>query len=92
MSLKIYFSSASGSREVKQQQNEIFQYLTAKKVKYEAVDICQTNDLKEEMRRLSGNPKAMPPQVFFDNVYCGDYNKFFESVEDDKADAFFKLK
>ncbi|RXN03074.1 SH3 domain-binding glutamic acid-rich 3 [Labeo rohita] len=84
MTITVYFSS------VKQHQQEIFQFLESKKFKYFAVDISQSPDKKEEMRKKVGNPSAMPPQVFNEDKYCGDYQKFFEAVEDGKPEAFFK--
>ncbi|XP_016368576.1 SH3 domain-binding glutamic acid-rich-like protein 3 [Sinocyclocheilus rhinocerous] len=71
MSITVYYSSVSGSREVKQHQSEILQFLDAKKIKYFAVDIAGSGDLKEEMRKKVGNPSAMPPQVFNGDKYCG---------------------
>ncbi|XP_051948173.1 SH3 domain-binding glutamic acid-rich-like protein 3 [Xyrauchen texanus] len=91
MSITVYYSSVSGSRELKQQQTEIFQFLDAKKIKYRVVDITETTDKKEEMRKKVGNPSAMPPQVFNGDKYCGDYQKFFDAVEDGKTEAFFKF-
>ncbi|XP_036405849.1 SH3 domain-binding glutamic acid-rich-like protein 3 [Megalops cyprinoides] len=91
MAVTVYFSSTSASRELKQHQTEIFQYLDANKIQYKAVDITQGSEVKEEMRKKSGNPSAMPPQVFNGDVYCGDYDKFFEAVELGKAEEFFKL-
>ncbi|KTF93996.1 hypothetical protein cypCar_00017157, partial [Cyprinus carpio] len=76
---------------VKQHQSEIFQFLDSKKIKYFAVDISASADVKEEMRKKAGNPSAMPPQVFNGDKYCGDYQKFFDAVEDGKPGAFFKL-
>ncbi|XP_018584276.1 SH3 domain-binding glutamic acid-rich-like protein 3 [Scleropages formosus] len=92
MSIIIYYSSVSGSRDLKQQQSAIFQYLDSKKIKYEAVDISASNSAKEDMRRKTGNPSALPPQVFNKGVYCGDYSKFSEAVEDEKVEEFLKLK
>ncbi|XP_006625956.1 SH3 domain-binding glutamic acid-rich-like protein 3 [Lepisosteus oculatus] len=92
MALTIYYSSVSGSREVKQQQTEIFQYLDSMKMKYKALDIAVSNDIKQEMRQKTGNPTAMPPQIFNGEVYCGDYAIFFQALEDRKADEFFKLR
>ncbi|XP_051961771.1 SH3 domain-binding glutamic acid-rich-like protein 3 [Xyrauchen texanus] len=91
MSITVYYSSVSGSREVKRHQAEIFQFLDAKKIKYCVVDITESTNKKDEMRKKVGNPSAMPPQVFNGDKYCGDYQKFFDAVEDEKPEAFFKL-
>ncbi|XP_072553607.1 SH3 domain-binding glutamic acid-rich-like protein 3 [Salminus brasiliensis] len=91
MSVVVYFSSAGGSREMKQQQNEIFQFLDGKKIIYRAHDITQSPEVKDEMRRKVGNPSALPPQVFNGDKYCGDYKAFFDAVEEGKPEKFFKL-
>ncbi|XP_036447489.1 SH3 domain-binding glutamic acid-rich-like protein 3 [Colossoma macropomum] len=91
MSIVVYFSSAGGSREVKRQQNEIFHFLDGKKIIYRTLDITQSSDLKDEMRKKVGNPLAMPPQVFNGDKYCGDYQAFFNAIEDGKPETFFKL-
>uniref|UniRef100_A0A674BEC7 Zgc:153284 n=1 Tax=Salmo trutta TaxID=8032 RepID=A0A674BEC7_SALTR len=56
---------------LKQQQSQIFSFLDSKKIKYKAVDITQGSEVKEEMRKKTGNPTALPPQVFNKDVYCG---------------------
>ncbi|MCI4387211.1 hypothetical protein PGIGA_G00071560 [Pangasianodon gigas] len=91
MSITIYFSSVSGSREIKKQQAEIFQFLDSKQIKYFVKDITVSPDVKKEMREKVGNPEALPPQVFNGNKYCGDYQAFFNAVEDGKPETFFKL-
>uniref|UniRef100_A0A6Q2Y8K2 Uncharacterized protein n=1 Tax=Esox lucius TaxID=8010 RepID=A0A6Q2Y8K2_ESOLU len=91
MSIVVYFSSISGSRELKQQQSQIFSFLDSKKIKYQAVDITQGPSGKEEMRKKAGNPTALPPQIFNGDKYCGDFSAFYEAVEAGKGEAFFKL-
>ncbi|KAJ8409675.1 hypothetical protein AAFF_G00217340 [Aldrovandia affinis] len=91
MSITIYYTSVSGSRELKGHQNKIFQYLDSKNIEYKMVDISQSSEVKDEMRRKADNPRALPPQIFSGDVYCGDYDKFFEALEEEKIDAFLKL-
>ncbi|XP_066556394.1 SH3 domain-binding glutamic acid-rich-like protein 3 [Amia ocellicauda] len=92
MALSIYYTSVSGSREVKHQQTELLQYLDSMKIKYKLIDISLSASFKEEMRQKTGNPTAMPPQIFNGEIYCGDYPLFFQAVEDGKVDAFLKRK
>ncbi|TSP79475.1 SH3 domain-binding glutamic acid-rich-like protein 3 [Bagarius yarrelli] len=91
MTIVVYISSAGGSREIKKQQEAILQYLQSKNIKYFEKDVTESSEIKEEMRKKAGNPKALPPQVFNGDHYCGDYQAFFDAVEDGKADKFFKL-
>ena len=45
--------------------------LEAKKIEFEKLDIAASEDLKKKMRDLIGDPKALPPQLFNDDQYCG---------------------
>lgn len=38
-------------------------------VKY--IDVSADEDAKKKMRDLSGNPSAVPPQIFNGDTYCG---------------------
>uniref|UniRef100_A0A670Y9A3 SH3 domain-binding glutamic acid-rich-like protein 3 n=1 Tax=Pseudonaja textilis TaxID=8673 RepID=A0A670Y9A3_PSETE len=89
--LPIYSTSVTGSREIKSQQSEVTRILDGKNIKYNMVDISQDNALREEMRTKSGNPKAIPPQIFNGDHYCGDYELFVEAVEQNTLQQFLKL-
>ncbi|XP_053124762.1 SH3 domain-binding glutamic acid-rich-like protein 3 [Hemicordylus capensis] len=90
-SLTVYSTSVTGSREIKSQQSEVTRILDGKNIKYNLVDISQDNALREEMRAKSGNPKAIPPQIFNGDQYCGDYELFVEAVEQSTLQEFLKL-
>ncbi|XP_060750192.1 SH3 domain-binding glutamic acid-rich-like protein 3 [Tachysurus vachellii] len=91
MPIIIYMSSASGSREIKKQQEAIFRFLDSKNIHYIAKDITVSPDVKNEMREKVGNFNALPPQVFNGSQYCGDYEVFSDAVEDRRPMSFFKL-
>ena len=55
---------------VKQQQRIQF-ILESKKIIAEYVDIAASQEAKEKMRQLMGDPKAIPPQIFNGDQYCG---------------------
>lgn len=40
-------------------------------VTLEYVDVAASEADKKKMRDLSGNPKALPPQFFNGDTYCG---------------------
>ncbi|XP_064196657.1 SH3 domain-binding glutamic acid-rich-like protein 3 [Anguilla rostrata] len=92
MPVVIYFTSVSGCNQTKKNQTSIFQHLDSKNIPYKTVDISQSADLRTEMRDKMGNPKALPPQIFNDDTYCGDYSMFFEAVEAENVKEFLKLK
>ena len=45
--------------------------LDSKKIEYKKLDVAADENLKKKMRELSGNPTALPPQLFNDDQYCG---------------------
>ncbi|XP_042194758.1 SH3 domain-binding glutamic acid-rich-like protein 3 [Callorhinchus milii] len=91
MSVKVYYTTVTGSRGVKSSQAEVIRVLDAKGVKYELIDISQENSLKEEMRKKTGIPDACPPQIFNGEQYCGGHEDFVEAVEGDTVMKFLKL-
>ncbi|XP_041068130.1 SH3 domain-binding glutamic acid-rich-like protein 3 isoform X1 [Carcharodon carcharias] len=91
MSVRVYYTTVAGSREVKSQQSEVTRVMDSKGIKYEMIDIAQNNSLKEEMRTKSGNPNALPPQIFNGEQHCGGYEDFVEAVETSDVRKFLKL-
>lgn len=56
---------------MKKQQQKITSVLDGLKIPYNLVDICQSSEDKELMRKLVGDSKALPPQICNGNDYCG---------------------
>ncbi|TSO05447.1 Apolipoprotein Eb [Bagarius yarrelli] len=71
MGIKVYFTTVTASREVKSQQAEVMRILESKNIQFELVDIAVGEEVRSEMRTLSGNPNAAPPQIFNGDQYCG---------------------
>ncbi len=57
--------------QVKSQQAEVMRILESKSIKYELIDISVGGAVRDEMRSKSGNPTAIPPQIFNEDQYCG---------------------
>ncbi|XP_063041742.1 SH3 domain-binding glutamic acid-rich-like protein 3 [Engraulis encrasicolus] len=91
MGIKLYYTTVTASREVKSQQAEIMRILESKSIQFELIDISVGGDVRDEMRSKSGNPTAVPPQIFNEDQYCGNYEMFAEAVEDDKVEQFLKM-
>ncbi|XP_069469924.1 SH3 domain-binding glutamic acid-rich-like protein 3 [Ambystoma mexicanum] len=89
--IKVYYTSVSGSREVKKSQSEVTRILDANQIKYELIDISVNEELLEEMRQKAGNPCAVPPQIFNGDDYCGDYQMMYEATENLEFRKFLKL-
>lgn len=57
--------------QVKSRQAEIRRILDSKGIQYELVDIAVGIEVRDEMRSKAGDPKAVPPQLFNEDQYCG---------------------
>ncbi|XP_061753374.1 SH3 domain-binding glutamic acid-rich-like protein 3 isoform X2 [Nerophis ophidion] len=71
MGIKLYYTTVTASRTVKSQQGEVTRILDSKSIQYELIDISLGSELRDDMRRKSGNPGAVPPQLFNEDQYCG---------------------
>ncbi|XP_078279342.1 LOW QUALITY PROTEIN: SH3 domain-binding glutamic acid-rich-like protein 3 [Rhinoraja longicauda] len=91
MSIRVYYTTVAGSREVKSQQSEVTRVMDSKALSTKMIDIAQNNSVKEEMRSKSGNPSALPPQIFNGDQHCGGYEDFVEAVEASDVRKFLKL-
>ncbi|XP_077986728.1 SH3 domain-binding glutamic acid-rich protein homolog [Glandiceps talaboti] len=90
MVVKVYYSSVSSSLEIKKAQQKIFMVLEGKKIAFERVDISADDEAKKFMLEKT-TEHALPPQIFNDDQYCGDFESFDESVEMETLDSFLKL-
>ncbi|XP_026876527.1 SH3 domain-binding glutamic acid-rich-like protein 3 [Electrophorus electricus] len=91
MGIKLYYTTVTASREVKSQQAEVMRILESKNIHFELIDISVGGALRDEMRTKSGNPTAVPPQIFNEDQYCGNYEMFSEAVEADTVEQFLKM-
>ncbi|XP_022075778.1 SH3 domain-binding glutamic acid-rich-like protein 3 isoform X2 [Acanthochromis polyacanthus] len=71
MSLTLFYTSVSSSVQIKKSQDKIMATLESLKIPFVQVDIAQSSEHKETMRRICGNPTALPPQLARGDVYCG---------------------
>ncbi|XP_070843854.1 SH3 domain-binding glutamic acid-rich-like protein 3 [Chaetodon trifascialis] len=91
MPVIVFYTSVSGNIEVKKHQQKIIDILESKKIPHTLVDISQNSDDKDLMRKIAGNPTALPPQICNEDVYCGDYAAFEMAVEAEELELFLKL-
>ena len=45
--------------------------LSGKKIPFVIIDIAADASAKDKMRSIIGDPKALPPQIFNGDTYCG---------------------
>lgn len=103
MVVKVYISGISGNKEVKKRQQRVLLILDSKNIKYEVIDIAEpgSEEQKDFMQNKSTsfggtisdpNPRhPLPPQIFNDDVYCGDYDQFDMANEVDNMETFLKI-
>ncbi|XP_013910501.1 PREDICTED: SH3 domain-binding glutamic acid-rich-like protein [Thamnophis sirtalis] len=97
MVLKVFIASSSGSTKIKKQQQDVVSFLEVNKIEFEEKDIAANEEnrkwmrenVPEDSRPATGNP--LPPRIFNDNQYLGDYDAFFEARENNAVYAFLGL-
>ncbi|XP_011329677.1 SH3 domain-binding glutamic acid-rich protein homolog isoform X2 [Ooceraea biroi] len=96
MVVKIYISGISGNKEVKKRQQRVLMILDSKSVEYEIIDITEPGkELDKEFMQANSNARnnkyPLPPQIFNEDDYCGDYEDFDLSNEIDELEKFLKV-
>jgi len=86
--LYLYISSVSSSSALKEKQLRIERILESKKIPFSLVDIAVGAEVRDKMREMCSNDKALPPQMFKGEVYLGDYEAFDEAVEAGELNTF----
>ncbi|KAM9317924.1 SH3 domain-binding glutamic acid-rich protein isoform 5-T10 [Pholidichthys leucotaenia] len=97
MVIKVFTASSSGSTAIKKKQQDVVAFLEALKVDYTQLDIAcnvenrmwMRKNVPEEKKPANGIP--LPPQIFNEESYCGDYDTFFDAKEDNSVYAFLGL-
>lgn len=96
MVIKVYISSVTGNSKMRKQQQHIQSTLESFKIDFENVDIsCPNNEEQKEFMRTNAKARdgsvALPPQIFNEDDYCGDYEDFEINVEDNLLYEFLKM-
>ncbi|XP_046391915.1 SH3 domain-binding glutamic acid-rich protein homolog isoform X2 [Ischnura elegans] len=96
MVIKVYVSGISGNKEVKKRQQRVLMILDSKHILYDVVDITEPGKEQEkEFMQQKSNAKdakyPLPPQIFNEEEYCGDYEEFDLANEIDELDKFLKV-
>ncbi|XP_072369388.1 SH3 domain-binding glutamic acid-rich protein isoform X18 [Scyliorhinus torazame] len=97
MVVKVFIASQSGSTAIKKKQQDVLGFLEANKIDFKEMDIAANEDNRKWMRenvpgeKRPQNGIPLPPQIFNDELYCGDYDSFFNAKEDHGVYAFLGL-
>ncbi|XP_075395756.1 adapter SH3BGRL [Tenrec ecaudatus] len=97
MVIRVYIASSSGSTAIKKKQQDVLGFLEANKIGFEEKDIAANEENRKWMREnvpensrpATGYP--LPPQIFNESQYRGDYDAFFEARENNAVYAFLGL-
>uniref|UniRef100_A0A8B9MB92 SH3 domain-binding glutamic acid-rich-like protein 1 n=1 Tax=Accipiter nisus TaxID=211598 RepID=A0A8B9MB92_9AVES len=95
--LRIFLPLPFSTCFIKKQQQDVLGFLEANKIEFEEKDIAANEEnrkwmrenVPEDSRPASGNP--LPPRLFNDSRYLGDYEAFFEARENNAVYAFLGL-
>ncbi|XP_030600327.1 SH3 domain-binding glutamic acid-rich protein isoform X2 [Archocentrus centrarchus] len=97
MVIKVFLASSSGSTAIKKKQQDVVGFLEALKVDYTPLDIACNEENRMWMRqnvpedKKPANGIPLPPQIFNEESYCGDYDTFFDAKEDNSVYTFLGL-
>lgn len=97
MVIKVYISGNSGNKEIVTHQQRIFMILKSLGIDCAPVDIAGPGmDEAREFMRANGKKKdgqrnVLPPQIFNEEKYCGDYDDFDIANEDDLLEEFLGI-
>ncbi|XP_045472358.1 SH3 domain-binding glutamic acid-rich protein homolog [Harmonia axyridis] len=101
MVVKVYVSEVSGSNEIRERQTTILLALKSKNIEFEVIDITvdetaklfmQTKSTRFGGTSFNSHPiYPLPPQIFNEEEYCGDYTAFEVANENKELPEFLKL-
>ncbi|XP_062831183.1 SH3 domain-binding glutamic acid-rich protein isoform X2 [Anolis carolinensis] len=86
-----------GSLQIKKKQQEVVGFLEANKIDFKELDIACDEDNRKWMREnVPGEKKPqngipLPPQIFNEEQYCGDFESFFSAKEENIIYSFLGL-
>ncbi|XP_038201301.1 SH3 domain-binding glutamic acid-rich protein isoform X1 [Arvicola amphibius] len=87
----------TSSAEIRKKQQEVVGFLEANKIDFKELDIAGDEDNRKWMREnVPGEKKPqngipLPPQIFNEEHYCGDFDSFFSAKEENIIYSFLGL-
>lgn len=98
MVIRVYVSGISGNKEVKKRQQRVLMILESKNIPCEIIDITEPGkESDKEFMQQNSKPRGdqkhpLPPQIFNDDEYCGDYDDFDMANEVSELEIFLKVE
>ncbi|XP_053420697.1 SH3 domain-binding glutamic acid-rich protein isoform X2 [Nycticebus coucang] len=87
----------SAEPQIRKKQQEVVGFLEANKIDFKELDIAGDEDNRKWMREnVPGEKKPqngipLPPQIFNEEQYCGDFDSFFSAKEENIIYSFLGL-
>jgi len=84
--------------EIKRKQDFVIAILGSRKILFEEIDISDParefdkKFMREHSHTDKSEPLPLPPQIFNDDIYCGDYDGLFTANENVMLFEFLKLE
>nr|XP_058921278.1 SH3 domain-binding glutamic acid-rich protein isoform X2 [Kogia breviceps] len=97
MVIKVFVATSSGSIAIRKKQQEVVGFLEANKIDFKEFDIAGDEGNRRWMREnVPGEKKPqngipLPPQIFNEEQYCGDFDSFFSAKEENIIYSFLGL-
>ncbi|XP_055975534.1 SH3 domain-binding glutamic acid-rich protein [Sorex fumeus] len=97
MVIRVFVATSSGSIAIRKKQQEVVGFLEANKIDFKELDIAGDEDNRKWMREnVPGEKKPqngipLPPQIFNEEQYCGDFDSFFSAKEENIIYSFLGL-
>ncbi|XP_056415655.1 SH3 domain-binding glutamic acid-rich protein isoform X1 [Hyla sarda] len=97
MVIKVFVATVAGSTAIKKKQQDVLGFLEANRIDFEEKDIACNDDNRQWMREnVPGEKKPkngipLPPQIFNEEQYCGDFESFFDAKEGNEIYVFLGL-
>uniref|UniRef100_F1MRQ7 SH3 domain binding glutamate rich protein n=1 Tax=Bos taurus TaxID=9913 RepID=F1MRQ7_BOVIN len=85
------------NKQIRKKQQEVVGFLEANKIDFKEFDIAGDEDNRKWMREnVPGEKKPqngipLPPQIFNEEQYCGDFDSFFSAKEENIIYSFLGL-
>ncbi|XP_043927406.1 SH3 domain-binding glutamic acid-rich-like protein isoform X2 [Protopterus annectens] len=83
--------------KIRKKQQEVVGFLEANKIDFQELDIAGNEDNRLWMREHVPSEKKpqngipLPPQIFNEEGYCGDFESFFSAKEENSVHSFLGI-
>lgn len=92
MVIRVYWASVTGNRKVNGDQTRLRFLIESLKLESTWIDITTSRAVCNQMRMECGDPKALPPQIFNDDIHLGNVEDMDASIEDGRLMEWLRME